>query len=351
MSFTARSFALIAVPAFLLLAAEKEDWPTYGHDPGGQRFSLLTAINKSNLQSLKIAWTYRTGDAYAPKSGSKPTQFEATPLYVDGTLYIGTPLGRIIALDPVTGNERWTYDPHINKDKGYGDNATRGVSTWKSPSGERRIYIATIDARLISVDALTGKPCRDFGDNGSVDLRHGLRIAPRGFADYEETSPPAVIGNLLIVGSGIQDNGWTDEPSGEVRAFDTTTGKLKWSWDPIPQDPHAVGAETWKDGSAAHTGAANAWSVIAVDPARNLVFVPTGSASPDYYGGLRPGNNLFADSIVALRADTGERVWHFQTVHHDLWDYDVATPPLLFDIHRNGQTIPAIAVGSKTANL
>jgi quinoprotein glucose dehydrogenase len=257
----------------------------------------------------------------------------------------------VIALDPVSGKERWSYDPHVDRDKGYGDNANRGVSTWKSPDGQRRIFIATIDARLIAVDAATGKPCLDFGDNGIVDLRHRLRIEPRGFADYEETSPPVVIGNILVVGSAIQDNGWTDEPSGEVRGFDVSSGKLKWSWDPIPQDPHAPGAETWKNGSAVRTGAANAWSVIAADPARNLVFVPTGSASPDYYGGLRLGNDLFANSVIALRADTGERVWHFQTVHHDLWDYDVATPPLLFDIHRNGTTIPAIAIGSKTANL
>ena len=351
MPLATRSFALLAVPTLLLLAADNDNWPAYGHDPGGQRFSPLTDINRTNVTSLKIAWTYRTGDAYAPPKGSKSTQFEATPLYVDGTLYIGTPLGHVIALDPVTGKPRWTFAAHVDKDAGFGDFATRGVSTWKSPSGERRIYLATIDARLIAINASTGKPCADFGDNGTVDLRHGLRLPPHEFSDYEETSPPAVIGNMLIIGSGIADNGWTDEASGEVRAFDARTGKLKWSWDPIPQGPHALGADTWKNGSAARTGAANAWSVIVVDPARNLVFVPTGSASPDYYGGLRPGNNLFADSIIALRADTGEHVWHFQTVHHDLWDYDVASPPLLFDIHRDGQTIPAIAVGSKTANL
>jgi len=344
------AFALVAL-AGLLLAAENGDWPAYGHDPGGQRFSSLTAINKSNVSSLKVAWTYRTGDAYAPPSGSKPTQFEATPLYVDGTLFVSTPLGRVIALDPTTGTQRWAYDPRIDKDKGYGDYANRGVSTWQPPSGDRRIFIATIDARLIALDAKTGKPCADFGDNGIVDLRQGLRRKPHGFADYEETSPPAVVANTLIVGSGIQDNGWADEPSGAVRAFDVITGKLKWTWDPIPQDPAAVGADTWKNGSASRTGAANAWSVIAVDPIRKLVFIPTGSASPDYYGGERLGNNLFADSVIALRVETGERVWHFQTVHHNLWDYDVATPPLLFDIHRDGKTIPAIAIGSKTANL
>ncbi len=341
------------VLAFLSLSvfgADKGDWPTYGHDPGGQRFSPLTAINRSNVKTLKIAWTYRTGDAYTPKHG-KQTIFEATPLYVDGTLYLGTPLGSVVALDPITGKQRWRLTFDIHKDAGYGDFANRGVSTWKPSSGPRRIFIATMDAHLIALDAATGKPCSDFGDNGIVDLRKGLRLPPHGYADLEETSPPAVIGDLVVVGSGIADNNWTNETSGEVRAFNAVTGKLKWSWDPIPQDPRALGADTWKNGSASRTGAANAWSIISVDPARNLVFVPTGSASPDYYGGERLGNNLFANSVVALRADTGERVWHFQTVHHDLWDFDVATSPLLFDMHRNGETIPAIAIGSKTANL
>lgn len=346
-----RAAALLSFSVLLLFATETGDWPAYGHDPGGQRFSSLTSINRSNVKSLKMAWIFRTGDAYAPPNGSKPTQFEATPLYVDGTLFVGTPLGRIIALDPVTGKQRWAYDAHVDKKKGYGDFATRGVSTWQSATGHRRIYIATIDARLIAVDAATGRPCMDFGDDGTINLRQGLRIQPHAFADYEETSPPAVIGNTLVVGSAIADNGRTDQPSGEVRAFDAVTGKLKWSWDPIPQGPSAPGADTWKNGSASRTGAANAWSMIAVDPLRKLVFIPTGSPSPDYYGGERLGNNLFANSVVALRADTGKLVWHFQTVHHDLWDYDVATPPLLFDIHRAGKTIPAIAVGSKTANL
>ena len=344
--------AVLLAPAILSSGATDStgDWPVYGHDPGGQRFSPLTAINRDNVRTLKVAWTYRTGDAYQPKD-SRPTAFEATPLYIDGTLYLSTPLGRVIALDPITGKQRWSYDSQVPRDKGYGDFANRGVSTWRSPKGQLRILVATVDARLIAVDAATGKPCKDFGDNGVVNLRQGLRIAPNGFADYEETSPPAVIGDTVVVGSGIQDNGATDEPSGEVRGFDVVTGKLKWTWHPIPQDPKEVGAETWKNGSAARTGAANAWSIIVTDPARNLVFVPTGSASPDYYGGERIGDNLFANSIVALRADTGKRVWHFQTVHHDLWDYDVASPPVLFDVRRNGATIPTVGVGSKTGNF
>jgi quinoprotein glucose dehydrogenase len=338
------------IPVLLLAAANKDEWTTYAHDPSGQRFSPLNQINRTNVSQLHVAWTFRTGDIYMPPHG-RPPAFEGTPLFIDGTLYLPTPLGRVIALDPVTGQQRWAYDSHINKDGGYGDFATRGVSTWKPSDGARRIYIATIDARLISLDAATGKPSADFGDNGIVDLRTGLRIPVKHFGDYEETSAPAIIGQTIVIGSAIADNGATDQPSGEVRGFDAKTGKLKWKWDPIPQDPKAVGADTWKNGSAGRTGAANAWSMIAVDPARNLVFVPTGSASPDFYGGERLGDNLFANSVVALKADTGERVWHFQTVHHDLWDYDVATSPLLFDFKKDGKTVPAIAIGSKTGNI
>ncbi|HEX2445051.1 MAG TPA: pyrroloquinoline quinone-dependent dehydrogenase [Vicinamibacterales bacterium] len=346
----------------LLLAAgaggqQHGDWVAYGRDAGGERYSPLDAINRGNVASLEVAWTFRTGDAYEPKRG-RPTAFEATPLHVDGTLYLSTPVGRVIALDPVTGRQRWAFDGKAPRDMGYGDFASRGVSAWPldssstpARSGARRIFIATIDARLIAIDAKTGLPVPTFGENGTVDLRKGLRIAPKGFADYEVTSPPAVIGDTVVVGSAVQDNAYTAEPSGEVRGFDAVTGKLKWSWDPIPQDPSAVGADTWKNNSAAETGAANAWSVIVADPARNLVFVPTGSASPDYYGGERLGANLFSNSVVALRADTGERVWHFQTVHHDLWDYDVASPPILFEWSKDGRTVPAVAVASKTGHL
>lgn len=342
----------LAIAYFAAAADDKSkgEWPSYGHDPGGQRFSPLTTINRQNVQTLKVAWTFRTGDSYQPPD-SRPTALEATPLYVDGKLFLVTPLGRVIALEPLTGKQIWVYDAKVPRDKGYGDFASRGVSTWQPKSGARRIFVATLDARLIALDAATGKPCDDFGDNGIVNLRTGLRIAPRGFADYEETSPPAVVGNTIIVGSGIADNGSVNQPSGEVRGYDAVTGKLKWTFDPIPQDPKALGADTWKNGSAQRTGAGNAWSVIAADPERNLVFLPVGSASPDFYGGERLGNNLFANSLVALRADTGERVWHFQTVHHDLWDYDVASPPILFEVHRGGKTIPAIGVGSKTAHF
>jgi quinoprotein glucose dehydrogenase len=325
------------------------DWWAYGRDAGGERFSPLGQITTQNVAQLEVAWTYRTGDAYQPQRG-RLTAFEATPLHVDGTLYLSTPLGRVVALDPMTGLQRWIFDAKVPRDGGYGDFASRGVATWRR-GNERRIFVATIDARLIALDARSGQPIRGFGQQGVVDLRKGLRIPPADFASYQVTSPPAVVGNTIVVGSSIQDGATTQEPSGEVRAFDAVTGALKWSWDPIPQNAQAGAADTWQNKSNTRTGAANAWSVIVADPERNLVFVPTSSPSPDYYGGERLGNNLYSDSVVALRADTGARVWHFQTVHHDLWDYDVASPPILFDWRKDGRSIAAVGVASKTGHV
>jgi quinoprotein glucose dehydrogenase len=340
MSRIAVSVLALACPLLFTSFAGKTDtdWPVYGHDAGGARYSPLTAINRKNVAELQVAWTFRTGDAYTPPR-ARSTAFESTPLYIGGILYVTTPLGRVIALDPLTGKERWSYDGKVPKDAGFGDFANRGAAAWKAPSGALRLFLATIDGRLVALDAATGKPAGEFGDNGIINLREGLRIPPdpKRYSDYEETSPPAVVGNTVVVGSAIADNGRTDQPSGEVRGFDVRTGKLKWTWDPLAQLPK--------------TGAGNAWSIIVADPARNLVFVPTGSASPDYYGGERPGDNRYANSVVALRADTGKLVWGFQTVHHDLWDYDVASPPVLFDVHRNGRTIAAVGVGSKTGNF
>ena len=350
--------ALTAATLFLLAAgavlggADGDDWPNYGHDKGGQRFSPLTQIDSRNVSSLKVAWTFRTGDAYQPEH-SKAAMFEATPLCIEGRLYLITPVGRVIALDASNGSQIWAYDSHIDKDAGYGDYASRGVSAWRTHEGKLRIIAATIDAHLVSIDADTGKVVASFGDNGVVDLRQGLRLpAPKGqYADYEETSAPAVIGDTIVVGSAVADNYSTTQPSGEVRAYTAATGKLLWTWDPIPQDPRDPAAADWKNGSAAKTGAANAWSRIAVDEKLGLVYVPTGSASPDYYGGERLGDNRYSNSVVALKASTGKVVWQFQTVHHDLWDYDVATPPLLFEMQRKGKTIAAIAIGSKTGNV
>ena len=234
--------------AILCLAAQDGEWAAYGRDPGGERFSPLDGIRRDNVGSLKVAWTYRTGDAYAPKVG-RATAHEATPLYVDGTLFLSTPLGRVIALDPVTGKERWVFNWKAPRDMGWGDYASRGVAFWRR-GNQRRIFVATIDAHLIALDASSGKPFYSFGDVGSVDLRKGLRVPPTGFADYAVTSPPAVVGDAVIVGSAVADGTDKPHPSGEVRAFHALTGKLLWTWDPVPQAPDALGADTWKSGTA-----------------------------------------------------------------------------------------------------
>lgn len=231
----------------------------------------------------------------------------------------------------------------------------RGVATWldakRTGNSEgpcrRRIYEATLDARLIALDGATGIPCPDFGDTGEVSLRDVARYTP---GRYHMTSPPAIIDDLVVVGSAINDNNRVDMPSGVVRAFDARTGALRWSWEPRQKnDPHAASGEDTTE--KWHTGAGNAWSVMAVDNERDLIFVPTGSASPDYYGGLRPGYDIWANSVVALRGKTGEFVWGFQLVHHDLWDYDSASLPLLATLRRGGKQVPVVIQGNKTGFL
>jgi quinoprotein glucose dehydrogenase len=334
--------------------AHTGEWSAYGHDAFGSRYSTLTQIDRKNVGNLAVAWTYRTGEMDATQ---QPEKFEATPLMVDGTLYLSTPFGRVIALDPATGHERWRFDAHADRHGDWGDFANRGVSTWLDPSlapgapCRRRIYLGTIDARIIALDAKTGAVCGDFGDHGTVSLRRGLRNAPFYPEEYELTSPPAVIRGLVVTGSAVADNNRTNAASGEVRAFDARTGALRWTWDPVPRDSTDPAWKSWLGAMAHTTGAANAWSVIAADSARDLVFVPTGSASPDYYGGERIGDNLYANSVVALRATTGKVVWHFQTVHHDLWDYDNASPPALVTVVRDGRSIDAVLQATKTGQL
>jgi len=347
--------ALVATTAPLTLAAQSaNEWSAYGRDAAGTRNSPLTQITPANVSHLAPAWTYRTGDF--ARSDDR-TRFEATPLMVDGTLYLSTPFGRAIALDPATGRELWTYDAHTGDIGDYGDPASRGVSTWVDPLAKpgapcrRRIYLPTLDARIIALDSRTGTPCRDFGRNGVVSLRDNLRNAPSYTAEYELTSPPAVIRGLIVTGSAVADNNRTNAASGEVRAYDARTGALRWTWDPVPHDSTDPAWKSWRGAMGHTTGAANAWSVIAADSARDLVFVPTGSASPDYYGGERLGDNRYANSIVALRASTGKVAWHFQTVHHDLWDYDNAAPPVLATITRNGKRVDVVLQATKTGQL
>ncbi len=333
------------------------DWPTYGRDPGGARFSPLTQITRTNVAQLQVAWTYHSGLLDMSGMSHRPPQLEVTPLVVDGTMYVITPTGVVAALDAATGVERWRYDAGVDPHRGYGDFASRGVSFWRDRRAStgatctRRVFAATIDARLVALDAASGRPCAGFGAGGVVDLRRGLRVTPSEFQFYEVTSPPAVVGDLVVTGSAIADNTNLAPASGEVRAFDARTGALTWSFDPIPQDSADPAFKTWQGGSAARTGAANVWSVIVADPERDLVFVPTSSPAPDYFGGLRLGENRYANSIVALRASTGRVVWHFQTVHHDLWDYDNAAPPALATVTQNGARVPAVIQVTKSGMM
>jgi len=317
-------------------------WSAYGADPAGTRFSSATQITKSNVSQLKVAWTYRTGGLPHDPDLDKKAAFESTPILVDGKLFLTTPYDHVIALNPQTGEKLWEYDPKLELPYGASEVTSRGVSAWRDPNAKRaqpcavRIFFGTLDARLIALDAATGKPCADFGDDGEIDLSAGVRLRDPG--DYQVTSAPAVAGDLVITGSSIGDNRAVTLERGIVRAFDARTGKLRWSWDPIP----------WALHSTPRTGAANAWSTLSVDPERDLVFIPTGSASPDYFGGFRKGDNKWANSVVALKASTGKFVWGFQVVHHDLWDYDVASQPTLFTWKNNS---PAIAITTKMGRV
>lgn len=293
--------------------------------------SNIDPITPANVARLKIAWTYDTGEAI--DHFRRDPRFEATPVYEKGKLYVSTPGGFVVALDAETGREIWKTDLHVSRDRNYSDFANRGVTL-----GGDTIFVGTPDARLVAIDSVTGKLRPGFAKEGTVQLAEGLRRRPRYDGEYGVSSPPAFYRvsysrELIIVGSFIADNSRAQMASGEVRAFDAKTGTLVWTFHPLPENSQA--------------GAANTWARIVVDQPNGLVFLPTGSASPDYFGGLRPGDNRDANSIVVLKAATGERVWCFQTVHHDLWDYDVASPPLLFP----GKNGPAVAVGSKTAHL
>lgn len=319
----------------LLLVSSDVDWTAYGRDAGGTRYSPLAQVTRQNVSQLKPAWEYHTGALNSKSDLNEKAAFEATPILVDGTLYLATPFNQVIALDPVTGKERWKFDPDIDRTHRYSEVTSRGVSTWldatrkKGDPCHRRIVFGTIDARLIAVDAATGKVCDGFGE---IDLTQGVGLKSKG--DYQVTSPPAIVGDLVITGSSIGDGRRADSERGIVRAFHARTGKLVWSFDPLPA-------------SLKNAGAANAWSALAADPERDMVFVPTGSASPDFYGGERPGNNGYANSVVAIKASTGQVLWAFQVVHHDLWDYDVASQPALV----MWKSIPAVAVTTKIGHF
>jgi len=328
------------------------DWPVTEGAPGGGRFSPLTEITPENVHLLAPVWRYRHGDLFEgsfPLREPRGSAFESTPIVVDGRLFFTTPRNRVVALDPETGRELWTFDPGIDRSGGYANMwINRGVAYWRDPAASgpcsARVLLATLDARLIALDAATGARCEDFGSDGSVDLLDGIAPVYDPF-EYNVTSPGTVVGDLVVVGSSIADTLRPDSPPGDVRAFDVRSGALRWTFHTIPH-PGEPGYETWESGTRL-AGAANVWSTITADLERGLVFLPVSTPSPDFYGGDRRGTNLYSDSIVALDARTGVRRWHFQTVHHDLWDYDLAAPPNLVRIERDGVEIDAVAQATK----
>jgi quinoprotein glucose dehydrogenase len=331
------------------------EWPSYGNDPGGTRFAAVGDITRENVACLEPAWTFHTGDLPASRGRHRSRlASEVTPILADGSLYLCTPYNRVIALDPETGTPRWTFDPEIDLSGHYGNQLVcRGVSAWLDPEAprgavcRRRILTATNDARLFALDAATGKPCADFGNGGSIDLNPGVGLQEwRG--EYQITSPPAVSRDAVIVGAAVSDNQRTNAPSGVVRAYDARSGALRWAWDLRPPDFVATPDNTSAEGYALATP--NAWAPMAVDEERDLVFVPTGNPAPDYYRG---DSNIdhYGSSVVALRASSGEVVWRFQTVHRDLWDFDVPAQPTLFMLRKGGAEIPALVQATKMGLL
>ena len=334
----------------LAAAAAAQEWPYYGGDPGETHYSKLALITRANVRDLKPVWEWKTGEAPMPEFQTTPGMFEATPLMIGGVLYLSTPYNRVVALDAATGHERWSYDPKAYVD-GQVPNGTgfvhRGVAAWRdNKTGKLRIFMNS-RSHLISLDAETGKPAADFGDNGIVDLVAGLRWETDPKL-YTNTSPPVVYKDLVIVGNGVADRlVFRKDPPGDVRAFDARTGKLVWTFYTVPRAGE-FGNDTWGAGSEKYTGHTNVWAPMTLDAERGLLYLPVSTPSNDFYGGTRPGQNLFGESLVCLNAATGKRQWHFQTVHHGLWDYDLPGPPVLAVIHVNGRKIDAVVQLTKT---
>jgi quinoprotein glucose dehydrogenase len=332
------------------------EWPAYGGDRGGERHVRQDLITPDNVGQLRHAWTYRHGDV-SDGQGEIPstTAFQNTPILVDGTLYLCTPFNRVIALDPVTGQERWAHDPEIDMSGRYANQLVcRGVTAWHDVSADseapcgRTIFSATNDARLIALDARTGQRCAAFGQGGEVDLNAGPGDQ-RWQGEYQVTSPPAVVHDIVVVGSAIGDNQRIDAPSGVVRGFDARTGALRWAWDLAPPNFDYVTGLVSDAGYA--LGTPNVWAAMSVDEKRGLVFVPTGNAAPDYYSGERRNMDYYGSSVVALRGETGEVVWRFQTVHNDLWDFDIPSQPSLTTIDVGGRPRAALVQPTKMGLL
>lgn len=328
------------------------EWPEYGGG-GGRRYAALDLIDRSNVADLEVAWVYRTGDSSDGNTPDRPatSAFEVTPILADGRLVFCTPFNRVVALDPLTGGELWQFDPRSDLSRDYGNQLVcRGVAQWHATGATgacaSRIFTATNDGHLIAVDTASGEVCRDFGEDGRVDLDRGVG-QQQWLGEYQITSPPTVIGDLVVVGAAVSDNVRVDAPSGVIRAFDARSGAQVWAWDLAPPDfDHgAPGALVSDEGFA--LGTPNVWGVMTADEANDLLYVPTGNPAPDYYRGGTPDMDYYGTSVVALRGRTGEVVWHFNAVNNDFWDYDVGAQPTLTQLSIGGARVPALVQGTK----
>ncbi len=337
--------ALLACFSFLQAASNRtqlQEWPWYGGDAGGNRYSELTDINRANVKDLTLTWEWRPGEKPIPERGITPGNFEATPLMIDGVLYISTPYNQVAAVDAGTGRQLWMYDPKAYEEQGQALNGVgyvhRGVAAWRE-SGKLRLFLVS-HYKLICLDAASGKLVMRFGDNGVVDLSEGFSWAINK-KHVTNTSPPVVYKNLVILSNSIDDRViYKHDPPGDIRAYDTRTGKRVWIFHTIPQKGEP-GNETWGKNSSSYIGHANAWAPITLDEKRGLVYFPLGTPSNDFYGGQRPGKNLYGESLVCLDATSGKLKWHFQTVHHGLWDYDLPAPPNLVTLSVDGRKVDA----------
>ncbi len=322
-----------------------DDWPTYGGNPGGNRYSSLTQINSQNVARLQPAWTFDTGENNDPSGNGMAIQCQ--PIVVDGVLYGTTPRHQLFAIDAATGQQRWRFNPYADPAKQPRFHPLRVVTYWADGADKRILYSS--GPELYAVNATTGALIRNFGTNGVVDLHEGLGDAQTlghetANLSIRNTSPGVIFGDLIIVGSAVSEGG--DAPPGNIRAFNARTGQLAWVFRTIPL-PGEYGYDTWMPDSYRKLGGANCWAGMVVDEKRGLVFAGTGSPSVDFYGGDRAGQNLFANCVIALDAQTGKRIWHFQTVHHDLWDRDLPCPPNLLTVTHNGRKIDAVAQATK----
>lgn len=326
------------------------EWQQFGGTFAAQKFTASDQINRDNVAGLKVAWQYQTGDTLRPHEPAQiSAAFEATPIKVGDGLYACTPHNVVIALDPDTGREKWRHDPQTNT-KGSVHLACRGVTYYPGKGSkafcDQRLFVGTVDDRLISLDLATGRSCAGFGAAGEVRLDRNLGPLLPGY--HFTTSPPAIVGDAVIIGSFVLDNQSNDEPSGVVRAYHAVTGELLWGWDVASPK----GIKGTPPGGVYTRNTPNVWSVMSADPALGLVYLPTGNTPPDFFGGKRTAaQDRYSSSIVALDVRTGDVRWNFQTVHHDIWDYDIGAQPTLVDVTVKGTRVPAMIVATKWGEL